>query len=204
MYRDSRITRIYEGTNEICRLYAQRALMKRAWKGAVDFDGATELPMPGAVAPDDTSFDELPARIADLKQVYLYLVRVVDGAVDRDLMFDAEHQQLVASLADVAIEIFGAESAVLRAEKARAAASDHGALVEALARLAFARAADRVRQEASEILGSLCAAGGLRERLDDLAGWLPLPLGLIEVRTLVARQVLQLGGLPTGDLQPAS
>ena len=203
MYRDSRITRIYEGTNEICRLYAQRALMKKAWKGALDFEGAAAAPVAGAASPEVAGFAGLRARIADLKQVYLYLVRVVNESVAQERLFDAEHQQLVASLSDVAIEIFGAESAVLRAEKALATGAEHGALVQALARIAFARAADRVRQEANEVLAAVSDADVLRARLADLAGWMPLPPGLIEIRTLVARAVLQHGGLPTADLQPA-
>ncbi|MGD8872198.1 MAG: acyl-CoA dehydrogenase family protein [Gemmatimonadota bacterium] len=203
MYRDSRITRIYEGTNEICRLYAQRALMKRAWRGKLDFAGASESPQADGASADDMGFDGLHARIGDLKQVYLYLVGVVNGAVDQDRMFEPENQQLVASLSDVAIEIFGAESAVLRAEKAVAAGAEHGALVEALARLAFARAADRVRQEANEILAAVSDAEELRARLADIAAWMPLPAGLVDTRRLVARAVLEHGGLPTGDLQPA-
>jgi len=204
MYRDSRITRIYEGTNEICRLYAQRAILKRAWSGKLDFEGVMTAPKPGAAAPEDDGFGALRARVADLKQVYLYLVRVVGEAVDHERMFDADNQQLVASLSDVAIEIFGAESAVLRVEKARTTGIEDGDLLEALASLSFARAADRVRQEANEVLAAVSDAGQLRARLGDIAGWLPLPAGLIEARTLIARTLLERGGLPAGDLQPAS
>jgi alkylation response protein AidB-like acyl-CoA dehydrogenase len=203
MYRDSRITRIYEGTNEICRLYAQRAIMKRDWKGVLDFAGAARAPESGAGAPDAPGFEALHPRIADLKQVYLYLVGVVNESVERERMFDPDNQQLIGSLADVAIEIFGAESAVLRAEKSRVAGSDHGALVEALARLSFARAADRVRQEAELILGAVGDGDELPGRLADIAGWMPLPADLIGARTLVAETLLEHGGLPTGNLQPA-
>jgi hypothetical protein len=201
MYRDSRITRIYEGTNEICRLYAQRALMKRAWKGRPDFAGARKEPEAGAAPPADTGFEALRQRVADLKQVYLYLVDVVDGSVDRDRIFDADKQQLVASLSDVAIEIFGAESAVLRAEKARAAGADQRDVLEALTRIVFARAADRVRQEADEVLAAASDGEELRARLAHVSGWMPLPAGLIEARTLVAEALLEHGGLPTAKLQ---
>jgi alkylation response protein AidB-like acyl-CoA dehydrogenase len=204
MYRDSRITRIYEGTNEICRLYAQRAILKRAWGGKLDFEAATRAPGDGA-APLNAGFEGLHERIADLKQVYLRIAGLVGDDVDRDRIFDAEHQQLVASLSDVAIEIFGAESAVLRAEKAKAAGVEHAELFEALARIAFSRSADRVRQEANEVLGALFPDGEeLRAQLSAIAAWLPLPAsGLIDARTRVARFVLAQGGLPTGDLQPA-
>lgn len=203
MYRDSRITRIYEGTNEICRLYAQRALMKRDWKGTLDFGGAAEAPDRGAEPPTDAGFDGLHARVADLKQVYLHLTNVVNQSVERDRMFDADHQQLVASLSDVAIEIFGAESAVLRAEKARAAGIEHRALVEALAKIAFARAADRVRQEVDEVLPGVSEGEELAARLADVSGWMPLPAGLVADRRLVAETLLERGGLPTAELQPA-
>jgi len=199
MYRDSRITRIYEGTNEICRLYAQRAMLKRAWSGRIDFDGAADAPRPGGEAPADNSFDGLRSGLADLKQVYLYLARLAGDSVDRAQMFDPENQQLVASLSDVAIEIFGAESAILRVEKARTAGVEHGDLLEALARITYARAADRIRQEGNEVLAAVSSADELRVRLDDIAGWLPLPVGLIEDRTMVARVLLEHGGLPTGD-----
>jgi alkylation response protein AidB-like acyl-CoA dehydrogenase len=205
MYRDSRITRIYEGTNEICRLYAQRAVLKRAWGGKLDFEGARQTAPEGAPAPENAVFAALRARVADLKQVYLRLAGLVGDTVDRDRIFDPDHQQLVQSLSDIAIEIFGAESAVLRAEKAKAAGVEHQELLEALARIVFTRAADRVRQEANEVLGALSPdAESLRSQLAAIGSWLPLPAaGLIEARTLVARTVLAHGGLPTGDLQPA-
>jgi glycogen debranching enzyme len=79
----------------------------------------------------------------------------------------------------------------------------HGPLVQALARIAFARAADRVRQEADEVLAAVSDADELPSRLADIAGWMPLPTALVEPRTLVAETLLERGGLPTADLQPA-
>ena len=134
----------------------------------------------------------------------IFIAEVPEEFGGLDLMFDADNQQLVASLSDVAIEIFGAESAVLGVGKARATGVEHGDLLGVLARLAFARAADRVRQESNEVLAAVSDAGQMRARLGDLAGWLPLPAGLIEARTLIAHTLLERGGLPAGDLQPAS
>ena len=209
MYRDSRITRIYEGTNEICRLYAQRATMKKAWGGGLDLEGAFAglgvNGRPGVAhgsAAATNAFDAYAPVIRGLKKAYLYLVAAVSGAVDHDRMFDADNQQLVASLADVAIEIFAAESIALRVAKARDAGADHVEMLEALVRISLARAADRARQESNEILGALFAGDALAARLAEIAGWLPLPPGLIEDRARVARVLLELGGLPAGEAQP--
>ncbi|HIF20350.1 MAG TPA: acyl-CoA dehydrogenase [Gemmatimonadetes bacterium] len=192
MYRDSRISRIYEGTNEICRLYAQRAILRRWWKGRLDFDGP--IAALGETGDADASNTNT---IENLKRVYFCLVRNVCGEVEQDKMFDAENQQLVASLADIAIEIFAAESILLRVAKGRSgrSADDHE-FYEALVTIYLSRAGDRARQEANEILGALFSGAKLRSHLDEVGGWLPLPVNLIDRRAFVARAVLEGGGLP--------
>ena len=203
MYRDSRITRIYEGTNEICRLYAQRATMKKAWGGELDLEGAFgELESSGRPAIAEGNGAAYAPVIRGLKKAYARLVRTVGDAVEHELMFDPERQQLVSSLADVAIEIFAAESTALRVAKARARGSDDIDMLEALVRLSLARAAERTRQEANEILGALVSADELEGRLQEISGWLPLPPGLIDDRARIAGRLLELGGLPAGEAQP--
>ncbi|MCZ6806362.1 MAG: acyl-CoA dehydrogenase family protein, partial [Deltaproteobacteria bacterium] len=205
MYRDSRIARIYEGTNEICRLYAQRAMLRRSWKGKLDFEaGIAQLdgPAPGSPAPggdngEGRDFDGHANTIENLKRVYLCLIREVCREVEKDRMFDADNQQLMASLADVAIEIFAAESIFLRVAKSRPDRSaDENEFYEAMVTIYLARAGDRARQEANEILGALFTSDELHQRLDEVGGWLPLPVGLIDRRAYVARAVLKAGGLP--------
>jgi alkylation response protein AidB-like acyl-CoA dehydrogenase len=205
MYRDSRITRIYEGTNEICRLYAQRAMLRRAWKGSLDFDSqiealSAEAPNGGLGAMDASpngGFEAIAGGIRDLKRIYFYLVRAVSEGIEKDRMFDADNQQFMASLADVAIEIFGSESTYLRVAKHKEAGAGNGTeLPEALARICFERSVQRVRDEANEILSALSTGDDLRSHLEQVAKWLPLPAGLIETRSFVARSVLDLGGLP--------
>jgi alkylation response protein AidB-like acyl-CoA dehydrogenase len=218
MYRDSRITRIYEGTNEICRLYAQRTILKRAWSGRLDIAGAMEglsaggaggaggaavaaaaggaMPAgPGFTAADD--FESYGDVIENLKRLYLSLVAAVTTAVARDRLFEPENQQFMASLADIAIETYTAESIFLRVAKGRAerAPEDRG-FYDALVRIYLARAVDRARQETHEILPALFEGAELGSRLEEAAKWLPAPIGLIEDRGAVARAVLQSGGLP--------
>ena len=154
MYRDSRVTRIYEGTNEICRLYAQRAMLRRSWSGRLDFVGAIEaLGSSGANGPAAVvaETDEYAATIESLKKIYFYLVREVCDAVEQDRMFDADNQQFMASLADVAIEIFAAESTFLRVAKGRPNRSaDENEFYEAMATIYLSHATDRIRQESNE------------------------------------------------------
>jgi alkylation response protein AidB-like acyl-CoA dehydrogenase len=205
MYRDSRITRIYEGTNEICRLYAQRAMLRRAWKGKLDFDGAIESL--GAESPDrgldrydpmimNWGFEPMASRIRDLKKIYFYLVQAVSEGVEKEHMFDADNQQFMASLADVAIEIFGSESTYLRVAKHKQTGATGTELPEALARICFERSVERVRSEAREILAALSTFTDLPTHLEQIEKWLPLRAGLVETRAFVARAVLDIGGLP--------
>ncbi len=205
MYRDSRITRIYEGTNEICRLYTQRAMLRRAWKGDLDFDSAIEAlseeaPNGGLEAlqhaDSNWGFEPIASGIRDLKKIYFYLVQAVSEGIEKDRMFDADNQQYMASLADVAIEIFGAESTYLRVAKHKLAGAPGSDLAEALARICFQRSVERIGSEANEILSALAEHGDLRSHLDHISKWLPLPAGLIETRAFVARSVLDIGGLP--------
>jgi hypothetical protein len=201
MYRDSRITRIYEGTNEICRLYAQRVVLKRDWGGELPIDGALASEKDGD-RPSLEGADTHAAVVRGLKRAYLQLVRAVGRTVDHERMFEPENQQLVASLADVAIEIFAAESAALRVAKALARGTDHVDLLEAVARVCLARTADRARQEAGEILAAISAPEALANRLAEVTSSIPLPPGLIEDRARIARVVLELGGLPARETQP--
>ncbi|HIF24153.1 MAG TPA: hypothetical protein EYQ27_20155 [Gemmatimonadetes bacterium] len=116
--------------------------------------------------------------------------------IEKDRMFDADNQQFMASLADVAIEIFGAESTYLRVAKHKQTGATGTELPEALVRICFERAVERVRSEASEILAALSTSRELRSDLEQVEKWLPLPAGLIETRAFVARSVLDFGGLP--------
>jgi hypothetical protein len=204
MYRDSRITRIYEGTNEICRLYAQRTILKRAWSGRLDMVGATEglaaAGGPGPAGPGFTAADDFESYgdvIENLKRLYLSLVAAVTTAVARDRLFEPENQQFMASLADIAIETYTAESIFLRVAKGRAErAPEERGFYDALVRIYLTRAVDRARQETHEILPALFEGEELDSRLEEAAKWLPAPIGLIEDRGAVARAVLQSGGLP--------
>lgn len=190
LYRDSRITRIYEGTNEICRLYSQRTILKKWAAGTLDL-AVGDAPE----APDGGGFETMPERIAVLKGVYRGLVKSVMDSVGPKAVAEAENQQFLGSLADIAIEIFAAESAYLRVAKLASRPDDGNHHVrESLAELAFDRAVDRIRTEARTILGEILTGEELRPGVADVEAQLPAPVPLLEVRALVAAKIVEWEG----------
>lgn len=120
-WRDARIARIYEGTNEINRMLSVGMLVKKAMKGHIDFLGpATAVgkeltSIPSFETPDYSEvLSEEKAMIAKLKKVFL----MVSGAAVQKFGPELEeHQQMLMAASDILIEIYMAESAILRAEK---------------------------------------------------------------------------------------
>ena len=120
-WRDARIARIYEGTNEINRMLSVGMLIKKAMKGHIDLLGPASkvqeelMGIPSFETPDYSElFAEEKEMIGKLKKAFLM---VAGGAVQKygpDL--DA-HQQLLMAAADILIEIYMAESTILRTEK---------------------------------------------------------------------------------------
>ena len=120
-WRDARITRIYEGTNEINRLLTVGMLLKKAFKGELDLMtpamavGKSLMEIPSFDVPDYSElFSEEKEMIAKLKKAFLM---IAGKAVETYGMELEEHQQLILAAAEVLIEIYMAESALIKAEK---------------------------------------------------------------------------------------
>ncbi|MGB2704448.1 MAG: acyl-CoA dehydrogenase family protein, partial [Chitinophagaceae bacterium] len=119
-YRDSRINRIYEGTNEINRLLTLDMTLKRAMGGRLDLMGPAMavqkelMSIPDFGAEDEAPFAKERKLVANLKKAIL----MTSGAAVQKLMMKIENEQeVLMNIADMAIETFNAESVLLRVMK---------------------------------------------------------------------------------------
>jgi butyryl-CoA dehydrogenase len=158
-YRDSRVNRIFEGTNEINRMLIIQMLLKRAMGGSLPLiPAAMKLADEILAGP---SFEDAPegvladeARIiANAKKIFL---QAAGGAVQKFREKLAEEQELIGALANIAMEVYAMESCLLRAQKAAAAKGESAAsvMIDA-ARIFIADAAERVDHEAKRALAAV-------------------------------------------------
>ncbi|MGR3811118.1 acyl-CoA dehydrogenase family protein [Jiulongibacter sp. NS-SX5] len=119
-YRDSRINRIFEGTNEINRLLIVDMLLKRAMKGELDLMGpagevAKEIMSIPSFGDDDEGLFAAEKKV--LKNLKKAVMMVAGAAVQKFMMKLSHEQEILMNAADMLIEIYCAESAILRVEK---------------------------------------------------------------------------------------
>jgi len=194
VYRDSRVNRIFEGTNEINRMLVPGTMLKRAARG-----GFPLVELCRAVA-EAVARGELPeggggrlsreARVAERnKQLFAFAAGVALEALGPAV---AERQEVLGALADVAIEAFAVDSAVARALQAPGAVAE--ACVRLYAEEAHLRACSRAR---AAVLAAVPDPARARERL---AGLRRLqddePVDLVAAREAVAAAALEQGKYP--------
>jgi alkylation response protein AidB-like acyl-CoA dehydrogenase len=194
-YRDERINRIFEGTNEINRLLIPGTILRRALKGELPLQAevmkavdALMTPTLDEVDPADPLAAE-KAVVANLKKIFLV---VAGAAVQRYGEKMKDEQEVLLALADVAIQVFAAECALLRAEKSGPALSEsRRALMLAAVKVFTFSAVEKVGSAArraafyvAEGDGATMLLGGIRRLAKYDAS------GLLEAKRRLASAVL--------------
>ena len=168
-YRDSRINRIFEGTNEINRLLIIQMLMKRAMSGALPLLAAGAklqeeiLAGPQFEEPSSGAWAEEERAVVGAKKTFLL---AAGAAVQKYREQLAEQQEVVGALSNIVMEVYAMESSLRRAQKAAVLRGDAAAAVMADAARAFLYdASDRVEKEARTALAAVAEGDMLRTQL---------------------------------------
>lgn len=197
-YRDARINRLFEGTNEINRLLTTGMLLRRAQRGRLALIPAalaiaTELTSPSLGEQVGTGvLDEERRIVANVKKAALFAAGV---AVQKYLDAIEEQQEVLASVADLVIETFAMESGLLRALRAVARDGEARAgLKVAMVRAYVNDAVARVDATAKSVLAAVEEGDTLRTELAGLRRFLRYtPVNTVALRRAIAERLIEQG-----------
>ncbi len=195
-YRDARINRIFEGTNEINRLLTVDMMLKRAMKGELDLMGpatavAAELmSIPDFGEEDTTLFAAEKKTIQNLKKATLM---VAGAAVQKLMMSLSKEQEILMNIADMASYVYVAESAMLRTEKLVSLRGEDACKGQIdMMRIYFVEAVDGVQKAGKEALWAFGEGDELRMMLVGLRRFTKMePFNVKQARQNVAQQIIE-------------
>ena len=201
-YRDQRVNRIFEGTNEINRLLITDMLMKRSMKGQLALIPAARKLLdeilgmgPGEELLDDQPLGEETKLVEGAKKVALL---VAGSAVERFLMGLEKEQEVIGVLSNLVMDVYAMESLLLRTlKKLSARGTESSAAEVAATRVFIYDACDRTDVEAHRALARIAEGDTLRAQLAMLRRFLRrTPPDTIELRRRVADRALDLNRYP--------
>lgn len=195
IYRDARINRIFEGTNEINRLLIVDMLLKRAMKGELDLMGPAQkvaAELVGIPEMGETN-ETLLAYEKKLISNYKKAILLVAGAAVQKLMTTlSKEQEVIMNIADMVIETYVAESVLLRTEKLISMHGEDACKVQlAMARCYVNSACDIIWVNAKEAVNSFAEGDDLRMMLMGLKRFTKQePFNAKEARQLIAQKLI--------------
>jgi len=202
LFRDTRINRIYEGTNEINRLLLVNMLLRRVMKGELDMVGpAWAVQKELAGMPKMETFDgPYPAETKALNHFKKILLIVagagakyqMDGKVDLK-----EEQEVLMNIADIMIDVFNAESVLARLKEVRDMDDSLLEEKEAILRVFFHDAQDRIAKNATDALASFATGDELKVMLMGVKRYTKLePINVRQLRKKIASKIIDAGQYP--------
>src|SRR5688572_9899339 len=203
-YRDARVNRIFEGTNEINRLLIPGMLIRRALKGELPLIPAAKRLQDEVLSPsvtgggfaDQAVLDEEMRVVAAFKKVALMVVGTAMQTYGEKL---ADEQEVVSFAADILIDIYASESAVLRAREASSSRQTSADLHVQAARVFVNDAGQRIEAAAENALAAMAEGDTLRTLLAALRRILKTsPANTVVMRRALADAVVARGGYIVG------
>ena len=202
-FRDARVNRIFEGTNEINRLLISGMLVRRGLKGELPLVAAAKrlqneiLSMaPGVPTDDHGALASERRTVGAFKQVALMVIGTALQTYGESL---EQQQEVLGCAADIVLEVYAGESATARASAAVSNGASHAAFHEAAARVYVYDAAGRVEAAAKTALAAMADGDTLRTLLAALRRVLkPTPVNTIGLRRALAEAVTAKGGYILG------
>jgi len=199
-YRDARVNRIFEGTNEINRLLIPGMLIRRALKGDLPLIPAAKalqdelLGPPSMPSSDDGVLADERRAVDAFKKTALMIFGLAMQTYGQKL---TDEQEVLMHLADIAIDVFSAESALLRAQAAAEAKAQRSALHTDAARVFVSDAGMRIEASARQALAAMVDGDTLRTMLAALRRLLKVtPVNTVGARRRLADAAVGQGGYP--------
>lgn len=195
-YRDSRINRIFEGTNEVNRLLIVDMLLKRAMKGELDLMGPAQavagelMAIPDFGEEDDTPFAYEKKILANLKKAGLL---VAGAAVQKLMMTLSKEQEILMNVADMIGYVYLAESTLLRVEKLYHERGEEAVAAQLdIARIYLHTAMDHVYFAGKEALNSFAEGDELKMMMVGLRRFTKTePYNIKDARQRIAKRLIE-------------